>query len=361
LALVVEYRCESAFNHNSYFSVDKRSMNFDEGTELPSTILNGNTSTVSLRWSMSERVSFVCFHDKDLNMFRLLFSVVAASGIMLAIMPNAQADALTTSVPHENGLAPTDSILSPLVTPQQLLSFSGSVRSAASDFIVNNVPFGSLLATSSATPQSVYTYNSGAAATYAITNWDTGKVPYGSANPFHDYYNFVDAKGNGGNCTNFASQCIMAGLVGSYKPSVVFESRGKFIADKGSLSISWYFISDSDRAKPWWSGADGLFQYARANVATNKGLHFVAVSFDFTKILPGDIVFADWTKDGTIDHSMIVTDLNTGINGFNRVHLVYQNRIGYANAADGLANVMSRNPNAQFHVYRPVNYTTTGN
>src|SRR5437016_5503789 len=69
-----------------------------------------------------------------------------------------------------------------------------------------------------------YTYNPTAAATYAATNWNSRVVRYGIENPFTDYSYVTD----GGNCTNFASQCCMAGLVGSYRPAVVFNNRRLF-------------------------------------------------------------------------------------------------------------------------------------
>lgn len=196
-----------------------------------------------------------------------------------------------------------------------------------------------------------YKYNPGAAATYAATNWNSQVVRYGVENPFPNY----GALDPGGNCTNFVSQSIMAGLVGTFRPRVVFQNRALFVADKGS-PLAWYFLSDADRAKPAWAGADGLYRYARGNGPANKGLHFAAVPVDRTRITVGDIVFADWTGDGRIDHSMIVTGLSN-VNGFNRIRLTYQSQ----DRTDvGFGDLIALKRGATYFVFRPINYTTTG-
>lgn len=55
---------------------------------------------------------------------------------------------------------------------------------------------------------------------------------------------FVDFTGRGGNCTNFVSQCVLAG-------SCVMNRTPDF---------GWYYISDADRA-PAWSGVAYFYDF----------------------------------------------------------------------------------------------------
>ena len=55
---------------------------------------------------------------------------------------------------------------------------------------------------------------------------------------------FVDFTGQGGDCTSFVSQCILAGCgVMNYTPT-----------------FGWYYLSPEDRA-PAWSGVDELYRF----------------------------------------------------------------------------------------------------
>ena len=58
---------------------------------------------------------------------------------------------------------------------------------------------------------------------------------------------FVNFAGQGGDCTNFVSQCILAGC------SVMNYTD----------TFGWYYISPSDRA-PAWSGVDELYSFLTA-------------------------------------------------------------------------------------------------
>lgn len=55
---------------------------------------------------------------------------------------------------------------------------------------------------------------------------------------------FADFTGRGGDCTNFVSQCILAGA-----PFMNYTE-----------TYGWYYISESDRA-PAWSGVEFLFDF----------------------------------------------------------------------------------------------------
>jgi hypothetical protein len=69
---------------------------------------------------------------------------------------------------------------------------------------------------------------------------------------------FVDFAGYGGDCTNFVSQCILAG-----------SCTMNFTADFG-----WYYITSTDRT-PSWSGVDFFYRFmtgARDFSAVNGGV-----------------------------------------------------------------------------------------
>ena len=81
-------------------------------------------------------------------------------------------------------------------------------------------------------------YNRANAVAYA-KKWAYGRNP--------KYYDFSDL---GGDCTNFASQCIYAGSgVMNYTPT-----------------YGWYYISVNNRA-PAWTGVDELYRF----LTTNRG------------------------------------------------------------------------------------------
>lgn len=79
-------------------------------------------------------------------------------------------------------------------------------------------------------------YNRANAVAYA-KKWAYGRNP--------KYYDFSDL---GGDCTNFASQCIYAGSgVMNYTPT-----------------YGWYYISVNNRA-PAWTGVDELYRFLTTN------------------------------------------------------------------------------------------------
>jgi hypothetical protein len=206
--------------------------------------------------------------------------------------------------------------------------------------------------------QPKWTYNANFAATYAVNNHN---VAYGSGqgqNPFGDFTN---------NCANFVSQSIVAGLTGKTTPSDVFAQRYNFTADR-DYSLSWYYISAYDR-RPAWTGAKNLYQYAKSNKSTHKGLHFTYVTNDspnyrmnYDLIIAGDVIFADWESDGTVDHVMIVTKVYSSLSssyiGYDRIRVTSQSN----NVTDrGLEDISKQyNYKVSFYVYRPTDYNQNG-
>ena len=82
-----------------------------------------------------------------------------------------------------------------------------------------------------------------------------------------------------------------------------------------------------------------------------------STSLEFSKIKLGDIVFADWTSDGIIDHTMIVT--NKSGNSYGGVSVTYQNASGYKERRNISLSAINK-ANTVFYVYRPTFYSDNG-
>lgn len=111
-----------------------------------------------------------------------------------------------------------------------------------------------------------------------------------SRNP--KFYNYDSI---GGDCTNFASQCIYAG--------------------SGVMNYSkvngWYYISSNNKS-PSWTGVEFLYNF----LTTNKGIGPFGKEVEVSEVLPGDIVQLSF--DGKkFGHSPVIVeasgldDLNT--------------------------------------------------
>ena len=117
------------------------------------------------------------------------------------------------------------------------------------------------------------TYNPTAAVDYA-RKWALDRNP--------SFYDFEEI---GGDCTNFASQCIYAGAgVMNYTPI-----------------MGWYYNSSYDRT-PSWSGVEYLYNF----LTTNKGVGPYARVVSATEVQPGDIVQLG-TMTGDFYHSPVIT------------------------------------------------------
>jgi Putative amidase domain len=164
---------------------------------------------------------------------------------------------------------------------------------------------------------------------------------------------FPDFTGVGGDCTNFASSAIMAGLVGNTDPNTVVNNAKFF------QSSPWYFAWGTPFTRGTaWTGAHEFYTYAKTT--RTKGMKFSFVTRDsptqalaFSQIQVGDLVFADWTNDGTIDHSMIVTGKTA--NSYAGIAVSYRNSTGH-NPQSNRALATFNSTRTAFHVYRPVSF-----
>ena len=101
------------------------------------------------------------------------------------------------------------------------------------------------------------------------------------------FYNFNNL---GGDCTNFASQCIYAGAgVMNYTPT-----------------FGWYYISLNDRA-PAWTGVEYLYNF----LVNNEGAGPFAEEVSLEKLEVGDIVQLG-TATNDFYHSPVVVRIANG-------------------------------------------------
>ena len=102
-----------------------------------------------------------------------------------------------------------------------------------------------------------------------------------------DYFDFSEI---GGDCTNFTSQCLFAGI-----------GVMNFAKD-----IGWYYISPSNRA-PAWSGAE----YFKRFLLTNRGEGPFGVAVPINQLEKGDFICLN--NGNEYYHTMIVTSIENGI------------------------------------------------
>lgn len=101
------------------------------------------------------------------------------------------------------------------------------------------------------------------------------------------YFNF---DGIGGDCTNFASQCLYAGCgVMNYKKDV-----------------GWYYNSPTDRAAAW-SGVKYLYKFLTANT----GVGLVGRKATCNELQTGDVIFL--TNGKELYHTLIVAEISNGM------------------------------------------------
>ena len=123
-------------------------------------------------------------------------------------------------------------------------------------------------------------YDRKAAVLYA-REWSYGRNPR-----FYDYENL------GGDCTNFASQCIFAGCgVMNFTPT-----------------FGWYYI-DANQKAPAWTGVEYLW-----NFLTRKTFSVGPVGevCEIEKLRPGDLVQLSF-KGQTYQHSPVVVSVGVPV------------------------------------------------
>ena len=120
-------------------------------------------------------------------------------------------------------------------------------------------------------------YNRAAAITYAH-RWAFGRNPL-----FYDYEEI------GGDCTNFASQCLYAGTgIMNFKPT-----------------FGWYYINANEKA-PAWTGVEYFYNFLTRE-EQSPGPFAQEVSIE--KLLPGDFLQFNF-KGEIFSHTPIIVEIN---------------------------------------------------
>jgi hypothetical protein len=121
-------------------------------------------------------------------------------------------------------------------------------------------------------------YNRDNALAYAF-KWAMNRNPQ-----FYDYSEI------GGDCTNFASQVLLAGgSLMNYDPIQ-----------------GWYYINANQKS-PSWTGVNFLCNFLTSN--HRQGPFAEIVTLD--KLKPGDIIQLSFQGNGKFDHSLVVTKLGS--------------------------------------------------
>ena len=130
-------------------------------------------------------------------------------------------------------------------------------------------------------------YDRKAAVLYAHA-WAYGRNP-----AFYDYEQV------GGDCTNFASQCIFAGSgIMNYTPT-----------------FGWYYISVSDRA-PAWTGVQYLYNF----LTTNEGVGPYGREVPIEQAQPGDVVQLALTRV-EYQHTPVIVSVGGEIPTLDNIHI----------------------------------------
>ena len=105
---------------------------------------------------------------------------------------------------------------------------------------------------------------------------------------------FIDFAGRGGDCTNFVSQCILAGCC-----------TMNFTTDFG-----WYYITSENRA-PAWSSVEFLYDFLTGDpifISENGGVGPYGIEVGDSEVREGDVVqLAD--EEGDFYHTLIISEV----------------------------------------------------
>lgn len=119
-------------------------------------------------------------------------------------------------------------------------------------------------------------YNRVAAVSYAH-RWAYGRNP--------EYYDYEEI---GGDCTNFASQCLYAGTgIMNFTPT-----------------YGWYYINSNEKA-PAWTGVQYFYNFLTRNSISPGPF---AIQTDISQILPGDFAQLRFTE-GEFAHTPVIVEI----------------------------------------------------
>ena len=104
------------------------------------------------------------------------------------------------------------------------------------------------------------------------------------------YYDFSNI---GGDCTNYASQCLYEGCkIMNFTPT-----------------FGWYYISVDDRA-PAWTSVEYLYRF----LTTNEGAGPFAKDVLMSEVMPGDLVQIKFNGKSLFGHTPVILSANNAKN-----------------------------------------------
>lgn len=167
-----------------------------------------------------------------------------------------------------------------------------------------------------------------AAATVSLNRTAIVNYAYKYAKSYNGTYKSYDGQQAGGDCTNFVSQAMRAGgwtdVAGFYTLNYVWWFTSKW--NIPSQSHTWI------NAHLWFT-----FTSARPRATLARNVR---------DLVPGDVLQADWDRDGRIDHSMIVTKKDS----YGNIYLTYHS----TNTVDKVFSALPTN--ATYYGWRLYSY-----
>ena len=98
---------------------------------------------------------------------------------------------------------------------------------------------------------------------------------------------FIDFTGQGGDCTSFASQCLLAGSC----------------AMNFTPTFGWYYI-DPTRRTPSWSGVEFFYDF----ITANRGIGPFARELPISRAMLGDMI--QLQKEDDWYHTLVITRID---------------------------------------------------
>ncbi|MFJ1971034.1 amidase domain-containing protein [Streptomyces sp. NPDC087903] len=192
------------------------------------------------------------------------------------------------------------------------LSKPVSVKATTADDTMPNAPRAATTRNPVAVPKTGTAYDYKAMATYAEKYWNVYNTAYPNYNGHAD----------GGDCTNFVSQSLKAGGW-KHVPGYVYDYT-KWFGNADIQSDSFVGVNE------WsWFAQNSKRTTSLANVF---------------QLEVGDVLQMDFDKDGSKDHTMIVTYKSGGV-----PYVTYHSNNTYRRS---VASLVASYPNAAFYAYR---------
>ena len=122
---------------------------------------------------------------------------------------------------------------------------------------------------------------------------------------------FLNFTGRGGDCTNFASQCLYAGTgVMNYTPT-----------------FGWYYI-DANNKSPSWTGVPYFYNFMTRDKRSPGPFGTKLSAENINLLMPGDFVQLRFTKN-EFEHTPIIVEIRTPLSLDNILIAAHSNDADY--------------------------------